>query len=199
MPDTLPTMAPAHATAAPPVWLTPLLATACGLIVANIYYAQPLVGPIAAALGLSPAAAGLIVTMTQVGYGVGLLLVVPLGDLFENRRLILMVTSLCIVALAGAAVSRTAPEFLTASLLIGLGAVSVQILVPFAAHLAPDATRGRTVGNVMAGLLLGIMLARPTGSLITHALSWQAVYVISCAARRRPGWAMARCWGRWRG
>jgi predicted MFS family arabinose efflux permease len=182
VPDTQPITAPAHAAAAPPAWLTPLLATACGLIAANIYYAQPLVGPIADALGLSPAAAGLIVTTTQVGYGVGLMLVVPLGDLFENRRLILMVTSLCIVALAGAAVSRTAPQFLTAALLIGLGAVSVQILVPFAAHLAPDATRGRTVGNVMAGLLLGIMLARPMGSLITHALRWQAVYVISCAA-----------------
>ncbi len=172
------TVAPEPA-AAPPAWLTPLLSTACGLIVANIYYAQPLVGPIAAALGLSPAAAGLIVTMTQVGYGVGLLLVVPLGDLVENRRLIVLVTAVCIAALAGAALSRTAAEFLAASLLIGLGAVSVQILVPFAAHLAPDATRGRTVGNVMAGLLLGIMLARPLGSLITHAAGWQAVYVMS--------------------
>ena len=72
-------------------WVTFLLALSCGLIVANIYYAQPLVGPIAAELGLSLKAAGLVVTMTQIGYGVGLFFIVPLGDLVENRRLVLSV------------------------------------------------------------------------------------------------------------
>ncbi|HTR15820.1 MAG TPA: MFS transporter, partial [Acetobacteraceae bacterium] len=80
--------APEHETAPVPAWLTLLLAAACGLIVANIYYAQPLIGPISRSLGLSPQGAGLIVTMTQLGYGAGLLLIVPLGDLIENRRLV---------------------------------------------------------------------------------------------------------------
>ena len=85
-------------------WLTLLLATSCGLIAANLYYAQPLIGPIAADLGLSPQSAGLIVTVTQLGYGAGLLLIVPLGDLFENRRLAVGVTSLGALALLGGGV-----------------------------------------------------------------------------------------------
>ncbi len=164
-----------------PTWLALLLATACGLIAANIYYAQPLVGPISAALQLSPRAAGLIATMAQVGYGVGLLLVVPLCDLFENRRLVVFVLCVAVLGLLGASASTNAPAYLVAATFIGLGSVAVQILVPYAAHLAPDAARGRVVGNVMGGLMLGIMLARPAASLITEALSWRAVFVISSA------------------
>ena len=164
-----------------PFWLTLLLAGACGLIVANIYYAQPLVGPISAALGLSPQAAGLIVTMTQLGYGAGLLLVVPLGDLVETRRLVLAIMAVGTLALLAAALSTQALPFLLAALFIGLGSVAVQVLVPYAAHLAPEAMRGRVVGNVMSGLMLGIMLARPAASFITASLSWHAVFVISAA------------------
>jgi predicted MFS family arabinose efflux permease len=101
-----------------PPWLVVLLAGACGLIVANIYYAQPLVGPISGDLGISPKAAGLIVTMTQVGYGIGLLLVVPLGDVFENRRLVLITMAVAALALAGAAYSSHALPFLAAALFI---------------------------------------------------------------------------------
>ena len=162
-----------------PAWLTLLLATACGLIAANIYLAQPLIGPISTSLGLPRGAAGLVVTMTQAGYGAGLLLVVPLGDLFENRRLVLVILCVAVVALAGAAVSTHAAGFLAAALLIGIGSVAVQVLVPYAAHLAPEAVRGRVVGNVMSGLMLGIMLARPAASFITEALSWHAVFAIS--------------------
>jgi len=162
-----------------PPWLTLLLATSCGLIAANIYLAQPLIGPISASLGLSPGAGGLIPTMAQLGYGAGLLLVAPLGDLIENRRLVLSILCVAILALAGAALSTHAAAFLGAALLIGLGSVAVQVLVPYAAHLAPDATRGRVVGNVMSGLMLGIMLARPVASLITAALSWHAVFALS--------------------
>ncbi|MDR3710761.1 MAG: MFS transporter [Capsulimonadaceae bacterium] len=162
-----------------PRWLTLLLATACGLIVANLYYAQPLAGPISRALGLSPVAAGLIVTMTQLGYGIGLLLIVPLGDLIENRRLILTVTGACAVALIVGALARSPSQFLAAALLIGFSSVAVQIIVPYAAHLAPDATRGRVVGNVMSGLMLGIMLARPTASFIAHVSSWRVVFIFS--------------------
>jgi predicted MFS family arabinose efflux permease len=175
----MPTSATTRGAADVPAWLSLLLATACCLIVANIYYAQPLVGPISASLGLSPQAAGLIVTMTQIGYGAGLLLVVPLGDLIENRTLVLATLSVGALALAGAAVSTHALPFLAAALFIGLGSVAVQVLVPYAAHLAPEAVRGRVVGNVMSGVMLGIMLARPAASFLADALSWHAVFVVS--------------------
>jgi predicted MFS family arabinose efflux permease len=160
-------------------WTTLLLATACGLIAANIYYAQPLAGPISTALGLPPAATGLIVTLTQIGYGAGLLLIVPLGDLIENRRLILTMISIAVLGLLGAALASQALPFLGSALLIGLGTVAVQVIVPYAAHMAPDATRGRAVGNVMSGLMLGIMLARPVSSSISEMSSWHVVFFLS--------------------
>jgi predicted MFS family arabinose efflux permease len=153
-----------------------LLALSAGLIVANLYYAQTLVGPISAATGLSPEAAGLIVTLTQVGYALGLLFIVPLGDLVENRKLVFIALIATAVALAAAALSTSAWLFLAASLGIGLGSVAAQILVPFAAHLSREETRGRAVGKVVSGLLLGIMLARPAASLIADHGSWHLVF-----------------------
>lgn len=158
-----------------------ILAAACGIIAANLYYAQPLVGPIGSTIGLSSGAAALIVTMTQVGYGIGLLFIVPLGDILENRKLIVSLLLLTAAVLTIVAVIKSAVLFLTASLMIGVGSVAVQILVPYAAHLSPDAVRGRNVGNVMSGLLLGIMLARPVSSLVAEYLGWRAVYFISAA------------------
>ncbi|WP_377296455.1 MFS transporter [Rhizobium sp. SGZ-381] len=172
--------------------MTFLLAAACGLVAANIYYAQPLAGPISAALGLSPQAAGLIVTLTQIGYGAGLLFVVPLGDLVENRKLALVMIGIATVGLLGAALSPSAGPFLAASLLIGLGSVAVQVLVPYAAHLAPEAIRGRVVGNVMSGLMLGIMLARPVSSFIAELSSWHAVFLASAAAMIALSLVLAR-------
>lgn len=153
-----------------------LLAFACGLIVANLYYAQTLVGPISAATGLSAGAAGLIVTLTQLGYALGLLFIVPLGDLVENRRLVCCALLVTAAALLAAAFSTQAWQFLGAALVIGLGSVAAQVLVPFAAHLSPEATRGRTVGKVVSGLLLGIMLARPAASLVAGYGGWQLVF-----------------------
>lgn len=155
------------------VWL---LAIACGLIAANLYYAQTLVGPISAATGLSPQAAGLVVTLTQAGYTAGLLFIVPLGDLFENRKLVVSALLFTAAALVAAAVSTSAWGFLAAALGIGLGSVAAQILVPFAAHLSAEATRGQTVGKVVSGLLMGIMLARPVASLVADHASWHAVF-----------------------
>ena len=162
--------------------LTFVLAAACGMVAANIYYAQPLIAPISAALGLSHAAAGLIVTMTQIGYGVGLLFIVPLGDLVENRALICSVITLGAAALLAAAFATHALPFLIAALFIGLGSVAVQIIIPYAAHLAPEAIRGRVVGNVSTGLMLGIMLARPVSSFIAQMASWHAVFFVSAGA-----------------
>jgi predicted MFS family arabinose efflux permease len=162
--------------------MTLLLAFACGLIAANLYYAQPLAGPIGVALGLSPGATGLIVTLTQIGYGIGLLFVVPLGDLLETRRLVLTLIGLAMLALLGAALATHPLPFFAATLGIGVASVAVQVLVPYAAHLAPEAVRGRVVGNVMSGLMLGIMLARPVSSFIAQMASWHAVFFISSAA-----------------
>jgi predicted MFS family arabinose efflux permease len=162
-----------------PAWITTLLALSCGLIVANIYYAQPLIGPISAELGLAPQLAGVIVTMTQIGYGVGLFFIVPLGDLIENRALVSTVIGLGALALAAAALSAHPTQLLGAALLVGLGSVAVQILIPYAGHLAPEAIRGRVVGNVATGLMLGIMLSRPVSSFIAAATSWHVVYAAS--------------------
>ena len=156
-----------------------LLAMAAGVIVANLYYAQPLVGPIGAAIGMPAAAGGLVVTLTQIGYTLGLLFVVPLGDLLENRRLLVSGQIATGVALLLAATASGAWQFLLAALGIGLGAVVAQVLVPFAAHLAPEAVRGRIVGQVVSGLLLGIMVARPAASLLADLAGWQAVFALA--------------------
>jgi len=158
------------------VWL---MASATGLIVASLYYAQPLVGPISRATGLDPGAAGLIVTLTQLGYCLGMLFIVPLGDLFENRRMIVIALCVSALALAAAAFSTSAAVFLAACFCVGLGSTAAQIIVPFAAHLSRPETRGQTVGTVVSGLLLGIMLARPVSSLVTDALGWHAIFVLS--------------------
>ncbi len=179
------TAAPADAEAAQQAvsaGMTTLLAVACGLSAANIYYAQPLIGLIAPAVGLGDKAASLIVTVTQIGYCLGLVLLVPLGDLVENRSLTFWTLSGAAAALAAAALAPSATAFLGAALLIGVASTAAQMLVPIAAHLAPDASRGRTIGNVMSGLLLGIMLARPFSSLIADALGWRAVFGVSALA-----------------
>src|SRR5471032_2180951 len=126
------------------VWL---FATATGLVVANLYYAQTLIGPISRATGLAPGAAGLIVTLTQLGYCLGLLFIVPLGDLLENRRLIFTALLTSALALLAAAATSNATLFLLAAFCTGLGSVAAQILVPFAAHLSRPETRGQTVGK----------------------------------------------------
>lgn len=166
-----------HATITP--HLVMIIAAACGLIVANLYYAQPLAGPISAALGMSASQSGLIVTMTQIGYCVGLLLIVPLADLLENRSLIVWMTRLVMLALVALPFSNHPLPFLLAIGLVGILSVAVQILVPFAAHLAPEARRGQVVGNVMSGLMMGIMLARPVSSFVTQISSWQTIFLLS--------------------
>lgn len=163
-------------------WILFLLAAACGLIVANLYYSQTLVGPISAATGLTSEASGLIVTLTQIGYVLGLLFIVPLSDIVENRRLVAIFLIVAFCALATASFAASAPLFLAASLLIGLGSVVAQILVPYATYLAAGLHQGRVVGNVMSGLLLGIMFARPVASFIAGLWKWQAVFALSAAA-----------------
>ncbi|MDE3012102.1 MAG: MFS transporter [Pseudomonadota bacterium] len=159
-----------------------LLATACGLIVANLYYAQPLTALISQSIGLGAEHAGLITTFTQLGYGAGLIFIAPLGDLIENRRLVVAGLALTTTALLAAWLSHSALSFLLAALFIGLGSVVAQVIVPFAAHLTVETQRGHVVGKVMTGLLLGIMLARPAASLIAGVWGWHAVFLASALA-----------------
>ncbi|HEX3791876.1 MAG TPA: MFS transporter [Pseudonocardiaceae bacterium] len=160
-------------------WVVVVLAVACGLAVANIYYAQPLLALISTSLGVSHGSAALVVTVTQAGYAIGLVVLLPLGDLLENRGLASRTLVVTAAACVAAAFSPNFVVFLAVSVLIGVTSVVAQILIPVAAHLAPEAERGRFVGTVMTGLLLGILLARTVASLVAAAWGWRAIYVVS--------------------
>ena len=162
-----------------PQALVLLFALCCGAIVANLYYAQPIIELIAPDVGLSAERASLIVSLTQIGYALGLLFLVPLADLLESRRLMLITTAAALLCLLAAAFANQPDVFLGLALLIGLSSVSVQMLIPLAANLAPEASRGRVVGNIMSGLLLGILLARPLASLVAGEFGWRAVYLMA--------------------
>ncbi len=159
--------------------LTLVLAVACGVVVANLYYAQPLLSEIAHDLHVSAGGAGLLVTLSQAGYALGLLFVVPLGDLLERRRLVLVSLAVAVATLLGAAVSPDLPVLGGFLLLGGLTSVVAQVLVPFAATLAADDERGKVVGTVMTGLLLGILLARTASGLVGQWLGWRAVFALA--------------------
>ncbi len=158
-----------------------LMAIACGAAVANIYYAQPLLSTIARAMSVSDGTAGLLVTASQVGYAAGLVLLVPAGDLLERRTLI---TRTMLVTVAALAATAAAPDFAllaVALLVVGLTSVVAQILVPLASHLAEENERGRVVGHVMSGLLVGILVARTASGLLAEAGGWRLVFAVSAA------------------
>jgi predicted MFS family arabinose efflux permease len=162
--------------------VTFVLAFACALTVANLYYAQPLIALIGSVLDVPAAAIGLFVTLTQIGYGLGLLLIVPLGDLIENRKLIVVCLGVATVALAAMAAAHTAAVFLAATFALGCACTAIQVLLPYSAHFTTEAERGRVIGTLTSGLMLGIMLARPTASLIAHDVGWRAVFALAAAA-----------------
>lgn len=172
--------------------LTGVFAAVCGLTVANIYYAQALVGPIAQDLAIAPPWAGIVVTLTQLGYGAGLFLIVPLSDRSENRRLVLLTLAGLVLSLAGAALSPSAPAFMLCSVAIGLCSVGSQILLPLATHFVAPERRGRIIGNIMGGLISGIMLSRPVANAIAAALGWRAVFWISAFAMAVVGGVLWR-------
>lgn len=170
---------PFHAAPAlrePSAVLLTAIAIAVGVLVANLYYAQPLVAAIAPEIGVSPDLAGTVVSVSQIGYGLGLLLLVPLADLLENKALTLSLLGLTTVGLIGTALSAAAAPFFAAAFLIGFCATGAQVLVPFVSHLVPPERRGRVVGNVMAGLLTGIMLARPAALFVAAGFGWRVVF-----------------------
>ncbi|CAJ4874311.1 MFS transporter [Burkholderia pseudomallei] len=158
-----------------------LFAFSCGAIVANLYYAQPIIALIAPDLHMSGGMASLIVSLTQIGYAAGLFFLVPLGDLVENKKLMVVTALTSIASLALAATVRAPGLFLAVSLIVGFSSVAVQLLIPLAAHLAPSESRGRVVGTIMSGLLLGILLSRPVASFIADHFGWRAVFAFGAA------------------
>lgn len=162
-----------------PGTLIALMAVAVGLSVANNYIAQPLLDTIRRELGVSSGVAGLIVTAAQAGYACGLVLLIPLGDLLERRRLVVTLALLTAGFLVFAGSAPSIGVLLPAVALVGFTSVMAQILVPFAASLAPDEERGRVVGTVMSGLILGILLARTAAGAIAQLAGWRTVYFIA--------------------
>lgn len=158
-----------------------LFAVACGATVANVYFSQPLLVTMGHDFAMSPALVGSVVTLTHVGYGLGLFLLVPLGDLADRRRLIVAQLLFLVVALAVVAAARSAAVLLAGMAATGLLAVVTQTLVAFAASLAPPAGRGRVVGLVTSGVVVGILLARTASGLIADLAGWRAVYLTSAA------------------
>jgi predicted MFS family arabinose efflux permease len=156
-----------------------LFAVATGQAVASNYLAQPLLDTIRVHFGVSAGVAGLIVTTAQIGYAAGLVLLLPLGDLLERRALITTLAAITVAGLAAAAAAPSIGLFMAAAAVIGMTSVMAQILVPFAATLSPEAERGRVVGTVMSGLLLGILLARTFSGLVAQLAGWRAVYVLA--------------------
>lgn len=157
------------------------MALASGLVVANNNYAQPLVAAIAETFDASTASVGLVVTSSQIGYALGLALLVPLGDLIERRRLLLFVLAATTFSLVAMALSPTWQILGAAALLVGVSSVVGQVLVPFAATLAGPGEQGKVIGNVMTGLLLGILLSRVVAGLVAQVAGWRAVFWLAAA------------------
>ncbi|MGE4801583.1 MFS transporter [Yersinia hibernica] len=156
-----------------------LFAMVCAMAVANVYFAQPLLDIMATDLKAPPSAVGLVVTLTQVGYALGLIFIVPLGDLWDRRKLIIGQLLLSATALICASLATTFSLLLMSMLIIGLMAVVVQVIVAFAAALAPEQQRGAVVGKVTSGIVLGILLARFISGAMADFAGWRSVYFCS--------------------
>ncbi|MGF7396480.1 MFS transporter [Thermoanaerobacterium thermosaccharolyticum] len=156
-----------------------LMAIVCGVSVANLYYIQPLESQIAATFHVSQGAAGIAAMMTQIGYACGLLLFVPLGDICERRSLILRMLLFVDISLLAAALSPYYLLLLFAMFTMGITTIVPQIIVPYAAHLSPPEEQGKVIGDVMSGLLIGILMSRIFSGLIGAVLTWRAVYLFA--------------------
>ncbi|MGW1101422.1 MFS transporter [Streptomyces sp. NPDC002540] len=160
---------------------TLLFAVASGVAVANVYFAQPLLVTLSRDFGISASNVGVVVTLTQIGYGLGLFLLVPLGDLVDRRSLVVTQLALLAAALAATGTAATAPILLTALAAVGLLAVVTQTLVVFAASLSAPERRGRAVGLVTSGIVIGILLARTVSGALADFAGWRSVYLTSAA------------------
>jgi len=158
-----------------------VLAVTAGACVANLYYAQPLLEEIGAAMGVRTSTAAIIITASQVGYAAGLLLLVPLGDLLERRRLLVTLLGCAAVASLASALAGSLAVLALTTVAVGTMSVAAQVIVPLAGDLAADHERGRVVGTVVSGLLIGILTARTISGFVAEALGWRAVFALGAA------------------
>jgi len=156
-----------------------IMAMCTGLIVANLYYCQPLILLMAKDFKIPPGKAGSLNYITQLGYAAGLLFIVPLGDLFERKKQMLLVNGLTVISLIGAALAPSFAVLQVASFCLGFTTVVPQLILPLAAHLANPERRGKVIGSIMSGLLLGILLSRTVSGLVGDKLGWRAMYWIA--------------------
>ncbi|MBL5901637.1 MFS transporter [Lelliottia amnigena] len=163
-------------------WTIFILAIGAGFSVASIYYAQPLLPLMGADLHLSIAGMGLVPTLTQTGYALGILFLLPLGDRHDRRALILFKSAALALFLLGCSLTEQLHSLLFTSLLIGMAATMAQDIVPAAAILAPEGKQGKTVGTVMTGLLLGILLSRTVSGVVGEAFGWRVMYQLAAAS-----------------
>jgi len=173
-------------------WITLIFALTCGLSVANIYYAQPLLDVMAADFGIEPASIGLVVTLTHVGYVAGLLLIVPAGDLFDRRKLIIFQILLSAVALTIVATAQHVIILFVGMISVGLLAVVVQVIVAFTATLAAPQQQGHAIGLVTGGVVIGILAARFVSGVLADFGGWRTVYMVSAILMLIMGLLLAR-------
>lgn len=159
--------------------LTLLFAFVGGVGVGNLYWAQPLLGDIAADLDVAPGTAGLLVTLTQIGYALGVFFVVPLGDTMHRKSLIPAIMICCSLSLAGCVLAPGFALLLSTLALVGFTNVAGQMLLPLAGDLATDEQRGRVLGTVASGLLSGILLSRLVSGIVADAFGWRMIYVLA--------------------
>ncbi|MDR7161941.1 MFS transporter [Arthrobacter sp. BE255] len=159
--------------------LTLLFAFVGGVGVGNLYWAQPLLGEIAADLNVAPGTAGLLVTLAQIGYALGVFFVVPLGDTMHRKRLIPAIMICCSLSLAGCVLAPSFALLLSTLALVGFTNVAGQMLLPLAGDLATDEQRGRVLGTVASGLLSGILLSRLVSGIVADVFGWRMIYVLA--------------------
>jgi len=162
-------------------FLIMLMSIACGVSAANLYYSQPLLEEFSRFFNVSSSMIGIAAVLIQIGYALGLVFIVPLGDIKERRGLIMTMLFCSVIALISLSIASNIWWLLVSSLLVGLTSITPMLIVPLVAHLAKPAERGQVIGKVMSGLLIGILLSRVFSGIIGSALGWQAVYRIAAA------------------
>jgi predicted MFS family arabinose efflux permease len=158
------------------------MAVATGVVVANTYYPQPLEDTLAREFNATTGAVGSVITLLQIGYAIGLATLLPLGDLLERRRLLAVMLGVTVLGMAGMAMAPSLAALALAAVLVSLASVAVQVIVPFAAHVAGAHEQGRVVSTVMSGLLLGVLLSRTVSGLVASVAGWRAVFALGALA-----------------
>lgn len=169
-----------------------VMALTTGVLIANNYYAQPLEAAIAEAFHASSSAVGAVLMLIQLAYALGLATLVPLGDLMERRRLTVLMLSVVVLGQVVVAVAPTLGVLAAAAALVALTTVAAQVLVPFAAHLAPPDQQGKVISTVMSGLLVGVLLSRVVAGLVSEVAGWRAVFVLGALLTAVAGVALWR-------